>query len=344
MYKRQTYRSPELELNDIGFLREADNIRQWANVRYLWQKPTSWYRRANARAAQFTTYDFQGNFNRIQYDFNGNINFMNNWFVDGGYFHKPRIFINSFLRGGPRWRFSDENGGFFFFGTDERKKLRTSAGVIVSQAVQDNFSFFQVEGSIDYQPTNALSISLRPQYSVNPNKTQYVSQADNNGTTRYITGEIDQRTLSATLRVNYTINPNLTIQYYGQPFIAKGKYSNFNYVTDADAENLNDRVQLYSSNQISFSEEEGAYFVDEDGNTTIDYGFGNPDFAFVQFRSNLVARWEYIPGSELFLVWSQGITGFGEAANNFDTLIDNQLLKAKPENTFLIKWTYRFVL
>jgi hypothetical protein len=212
----------------------------------------------------------------------------------------------------------------------------------MSQAAQDNFSFLELSGSIDYQPVNALSISLRPAYSRNPNKTQYVSQADNNGTIRYITGAIDQETLSATLRVNYTINPNLTIQYYGQPFIAKGEYNNFNYVTDAAAENLDNRVQLYADNQISF--EDGSYLLDENGDATTDYTFGDPDFAFVQYRSNLVARWEYIPGSELFFVWSQGITDFGEASNGFKTLIDNQLLNAKPENTFLIKWTYRFVL
>ena len=337
-----TYRSPELELNDIGFLRQADDIRQWLNVRYLWQKPTSWYRSANVRVAQFTTFDFQGNYNRIQYDFNGNINLKNNWFIDGGYFHKPRIFITTYLRGGPRWKFNNENGGFLFFGTDERKKLRTSAGFVVSQASQDNFSFLELSASVDYQPTNALSISLRPEYSVNPNKTQYVDQADYNGTTRYITGNIDQETLSATLRINYTINPNLTIQYYGQPFIAKGKYNDFNFVTNADAENLNDRVLLYQGNQIAF--EDDTYSIDENNDGEVDYNFGNPDFAFVQYRSNLVARWEYIPGSELFLVWSQGITGFGDAENDFDTIIDNQLLKEKPENTFLLKWTYRFVL
>ena len=62
-------------------------------------------------------------------------------------------------------------------------------------------------------------------------------------------------------------------------------------------------------------------------------------------RSNLVVRWEYIPGSEIFLVWSQGITGFdnnGEA--NFNTIVDNQIFNQQPQNTFLIKATYRFVL
>ena len=106
--------------------------------------------------------------------------------------------------------------------------------------------------------------------------------------TRYITGEIDQETLSTTLRVNYNINPNFTIQYYAQPFIAKGAYRNFNYVTNSEAERLGDRVTLFNNNQINF--QEGSYVIDEDEDGTTDYSFGNPDFNFVQFRSNLVMR------------------------------------------------------
>jgi hypothetical protein len=142
--------------------------------------------------------------------------------------------------------------------------------------------------------------------------------------------------------VNYNINPNLTIQYYGQPFIFKAKFSNFNYVNDPVAKDLKDRIILYGNDQISFSDD--VYSVDENRDSEVDYEFENPDFAFVQFRSNLVLRWEYIPGSEIFLVWSQGITGLGDVNNDFGSIIDNQLLSERPQNTFLIKATYRFVL
>ena len=123
--------------------------------------------------------------------------------------------------------------------------------------------------------------------------------------------------------------------------VTSANFSDFNYVTNSTAEDLNDRVAWYNDNQISF--QDGVYSIDENENGTTDYSFGNPDFAFVQFRSNLVLRWEYIPGSEIFLVWSQGITGFGDVNDSFGSIIDNQLLQQKPENTFLIKATYRFV-
>ncbi|NER12712.1 hydrolase [Leptobacterium flavescens] len=336
------WRSPELELNDIGFLRQADDIRQYFNIRRLFNKPTSWYRRARIGFEQFTTYDFEGNYNRIHYEINADVNFKNNWFVDFGAAHKPRIFTNTILRGGPRWRFSQENFAFLFVGTDRRKKFSLVAGHVNSQAKQNNFSFRLYELRFRYQPFNALSMSLATEYSQNPSKTQYVTQTDFNGTTRYITGEIDQETLSTTLRVNYNINPNLTVQYYGQPFIFRAKYTNFNFVNNAIAKDLSERVSLYSDDQISFAN--GLYSVDENTDGTTDYSFGDPDFAFVQFRSNLVVRWEYIPGSEIFLVWSQGITGSGDPSNSFSSIIDNQLLRQRPQNTFLVKATYRFNL
>ncbi|MBT8270823.1 MAG: hydrolase, partial [Bacteroidia bacterium] len=336
------YRSPELELNDIGFLRQADFYRQYFNIRRLWVRPTSWFREASIGFNQYTQFDFEGNYNRIQYEINGFINWKNNWVTEFGGAHKPRIFSNVVLRGGPRWRWSEENFYYIFIGTDGRKKLSLTLGYVDSQMKQDNFSLNRYVVRMRYQPLNSLSMSLNFEYEENPNKTQYVTETDFAGTPRYILGEIDNQTMSTTLRVNYNINPNLTIQYYGQPFIFKAKYNDFNYVNNSIAEDLNERVTLYDDDQISF--DSGVYSVDENRDGNVDYAFGNPDFAFVQFRSNLVLRWEYIPGSEIFLVWSQGITGLGDVNNSFGDLIDNQLLKQQPENTFLIKATYRFVL
>jgi len=308
----------------------------------LFNKPTSWFRRANLGFELSTAYDFEGNYNRIQYEIGGFVNFKNNWFADFGGAHKPRIFVNTFLRGGPRWRYNQENFGYLFVGTDQRKRLSTTVGYVDSRARQDNFSLKRYELRFRYQPINSLSLSLNLQYEENPSKTQYVDQIDFSGSKRYVLGAIDNESFSATLRVNYNINPNLTIQYYGQPFIFKADFSDFNYVNNANAEDINERISLYNNNQISFQDD--IYSIDEDENGTVDYSFGNPDFAFVQFRSNLVARWEYIPGSEIFLVWSQGITGFGDVNNSFNGIANNQIFNQKPENTFLIKATYRFVL
>ncbi|MBQ4913967.1 carbohydrate binding family 9 domain-containing protein [Maribacter sp. MMG018] len=338
------WRSPELELNDVGFLRQADEIKQYASLRRLFLRPTNFFRTAQMELEQYTTYDFEGNYNRIQYEFQGFINYKNNWWTEVGAAHKPRIYSNTVLRGGPRWRWSEENFWYLFFGSDARKKFNFTLGYVNSQAAEDNFSLVRYVLRFNYQPFDAFSLSVSSEYEENPNKTQYVMEASFNNTPRYVTANIDQRTFNTSIRFNYSLNSNLSIQYYGEPFISRGTYTDFNYVEDPIAEKLKDRVTLYSDGQISRINGGSSYMVDEDIDGVTDYEIEDPDFSYVQFRSNLVLRWEYVPGSEIFLVWSQGVVGFGDPTETLGRNLDNQILGQKKENTFLLKATYRFIL
>ena len=118
---------------------------------------------------------------------------------------------------------------------------------------------------------------------------------------------------------------------------------NFKHVTDPMAKNFDDRITSYTGDQISFADD--TYSVDENLDGNVDFTFGNPDFSFIQFRSNLVVRWEYIPGSEIFLVWSQDQSQSGNPQDKLlNSLGDNIFGESKPQNIFLLKATYRFVL
>ena len=338
------WRSPELELNDIGFLRQADEIKQTGNIYYQTLKPFGGFRRINLGFNQFTTFDFDGNFNRLQMAVNTNLNLKNNWFINSEVVYKPFIYTNTILRGGPRFRFSEEVFEYINFSSDSRKKFRYNFGVYNSNGKNNSFSYLEFDSGFTYQPINALTFSLSPNYTINKNKTQYVTSVQYGSESKYITASINQTTLSATVRLNYSINPNLTIQYYGQPFISRGTYKEFNFVTNPTANYYKDRVSHYDASQISLDDTVNSYSVDEDRNGSVDYRIDNPNFSEVQFRSNLVVRWEYIPGSELFFVWSQGIDGSANPNDNLLRGLDSQLFNRVPENIFLIKATYRFVL
>jgi len=145
----------------------------------------------------------------------------------------------------------------------------------------------EYDAGITYQPINALTISFSPNYQINKSKTQFVPDAGDGPTRRYVTAALSQQTLNATIRLNYCINPNLTIQYYGQPFISRGTYKSFNYVSDARAKYYGDRITLYTPNQIAFNEVANQYTVDENEDGTSEYSFDNPEFfaGFVQFES-----------------------------------------------------------
>ena len=334
--------SPELELNDIGFLRKADEITQFVNLKYRTIKPVGVLRNLSIQMGQFSKFDFEGNYNRLQYELNTDIRFVNNWTLDLGFAYKPRNYLNTALRGGPRWRISKNGYQYLFINSDKRKKLYGKIGVVSTQSKENQFSYLKIETELNYQPTNAINISIAPEYSSQPSKTQYITQASYNGGTRYVMGTIDNQTFQASIRLNYTLNPNLSIQYYGQPFVSRGVYTDLKYVTNATANSLKDRYQDYSSEQVSLSQ--GVYSIDDNNDGAVDYSFDTPNFSQVQFNSNLVLRWEYIPGSELFLVWSQGVSSSLSSSSGLFEDLETGILDQRPQNIFLLKATYRFVL
>jgi hypothetical protein len=117
-------------------------------------------------------------------------------------------------------------------------------------------------------------------------------------------------------------------------------YSGFKKVTNPEAKSYHDRFEIY--NNVSLSN--GTYLIDENHDSVIDYSIENPDFNFHQFRSNLVAKWEYRPGSFIYLVWSADRT---ERTSSADLSIGQsyrQLSRVFPDNIFLIKLSYWFSL
>ena len=144
-------------------------------------------------------------------------------------------------------------------------------------------------------------------------------------------------------RVNFNLSPDLTLQYWGQPFVASGRYYNFKYITDPMASDYHNRFALYSTEQISLNGDD-YYEIDENTDGYYDYGFDKPDFSVQEFLSNLVVRWEYNPGSSLYLVWSQTRSNYNNSGTMDYSNDMEALFSEKPYNVFLIKFSYRFGL
>jgi len=151
--------------------------------------------------------------------------------------------------------------------------------------------------------------------------------------------------VSASFRINLNLSPDLTLQYWGQPFIATGSYYNYKLIDRPMAEIYHDRFQILSPTQISLTDDQ--YLIDENLDHKTDYTFDKPDFNYKAFLSNLVLRWEYSPGSSIFLVWSQtressDTSGKMDFAKDLGDLFNSG--NNKPHNVFLIKFSYRFGL
>jgi len=339
-----TLRSPGVELNDMGYLRNADTIMEfvWANYR-IWE-PFSIFREMSLNFNQWQGWNFGGeaSFAGGNMGFNGQ--FKNYWTLSTGFNINAQSLSDSALRGGPSLRFPRAWGNWVSIGTDSRRKVRFLASWSTYNRKEMDSGSTNYGLGLIVNPSNALSIAVHPTYSLNRNDLQYVGKENFDAEKRYIFARIDQKTLALTFRLNLSLSPELSIQFYGQPFLSAGSYSDFKRITEPRAAAYEDRFHEFNKDEIFFDEESGVYSIDEDRNGLDDYSFGNPNFNFLQFRSNLVLRWEYKPGSSVFLVWSQGRTGvqpFGEFVFN-DSMRD--LFDVHPHDIFLIKFSYGFNL
>lgn len=339
-----TWRSPGLELNDMGYLRQADVIMGFAWVGYQYWKPFSIFRSISINANQWGGWDFSGQ----QIFQGGNINL----FTQLKNYYSVSISINlqgealskSALRGGPSLRIPGGMSYSASLNTDSRKKLRLNIGGWIFQGKVDNRNVKNIWFGATYRPSNALSFTVNPTMSWYDNRMQYVDTIDFKNDKRYVMASIDQKTVGITLRMNLSITPDLSIQFYGQPFISAGKYSDFKRVTNPRAESFNDRCHRLDGSEISYDSETNEYHIDETHDGVADYCFGNPNFNFLQFRANLVLRWEFKPGSAVYLVWSQGRTAYEERGDFAFAHDMGELFNIHPHNVFLIKFAHRFGL
>jgi hypothetical protein len=299
------WRSPGFEVNDLGFLRRADEVNQFGWAAYQLRNPFSVFRRLEWNVNEWLDWDFGGNFLRAAANTNAHATFRNNSRVGGGVSRQWESLSNTELRGGPSSRWPGAWEYSAYVGSDQRRKLNFSAGIDGLSGDEGSERFRRLWLDLSYRPTNALNVTLSPSFGRTRREMQYVDTQPYGAEDRYLFGSLDQGTLALTLRVDFSITPNLTVQYYGAPFASSGSYAALKRITDPRAPAYRDRFQVFAPDQIALDAAAGVYRVDEDRDGSVDYSFDRPDFDVRDFNSTLVVRWEYRPGSQIYLVWSQ---------------------------------------
>ena len=331
--------SPGLDLNDVGYLRQADLRVNEVFVGWSEPSPRGPFRTYAFELFREDQWDFGGLRTRAASAFEASGTFRNKWSVEGELVFE-QVTDTRALRGGPALRWHDFFEASAAAGTDASRRASFRAGAEHAWSVDDDSRSTELEGRLNLRLSNRLALSGRVSYEQKTDNLQYVAAPDaESGQVAYVLGRIDQDTWDFTFRVNLALSPNLTLQYYGSPFIGTGRYTDFKRATDTLAERYEDRFHLLAPDEITQGEG-GRYFADEAAVGR--YSFANPDFSFRQFRSNLVARWEYKPGSSLYVVWSQGRTASVPSWNpSFQSNWD-ELWRTSPDNVFLVKISYWF--
>lgn len=331
-----SWRSPGLELNDIGFMQVADIVKQTNNISYFINKPVSIFRTYSVNFSESNTWDFGGEYLSSKANMSYYSEFHNKWGVYSSISYMTQSLDTRLLRGGPAIYLPANWQGSLNFHSDASRKANFSIGSTYSASNNNAYNSLTVNSSGLYRPFNTLKFSIDLSHTRNTDQFQYVSTIDFSGQSRYILAKIDQQTACMTFRADYYITPEFSVQYYGSPFVAVGRYSNFKRVTNPRSGSYNERF-LEFSNPVLVGNE---YQLYENEHSVADYSISNSDFNFSQFRSNLVVKWEYKSGSSIYFVWSNEQTAYINPGESHLLNAYKQISNSHPNNLFLIKLSY----
>jgi hypothetical protein len=316
-------RSPGFEINDVGFLRQADQ-QEW----------TSWAALA-FRTPNRLFQSLRWNFNNWEYwsdaglpterAFNTNVHtqFNNRWWLHmGGTLGQVgTTYCDRCARGGPAVRQDPYLSPWISIQGDDRHALVPALSGNFLFADQGHSRDISVSPELDLKVSSRFTTSLSASYDRNRNDIQYFGTfTDAAGASHFTFAHLEQKTLSLTWRLGYSFTPTASLQVYASPFISKGTYSDVRELANPRAADYTARYRPYADQSVA----------------------GAPGgFNVQQFRSNVVFRWEYRAGSTLFLVWSQGRDGTQslEGTKSFGGDLGD-LFRQRANDTFLVKVSY----
>lgn len=298
--------SPEYELNDIGQLQRADDISTWGNIRYRDNRPGPTIRYWDLLMTGASAWNFGGTMQRVSADLENTItwaNYLSNYIGIGGV---KRGLSDAVTRGGPLMDdvdllFNGWVGMYNSYTTSLRWSWHFGFGFYEYEG-----GFVNTRGELEADVSDRLELSLRPNYYTELIPRQYVETVPGGGEgtfgSRYVFSALAFSRTALQFRLNYAFTPDLSLEVYAEPFIANGEYRDFGELKKAGTGEL----EPYEG-RIDYDAENGLYLIDDGADS---FTLPDPDFHVRSFRSNVVLRWEWLPGSTFFLVWQQDRSGF----------------------------------
>jgi hypothetical protein len=334
--------SPGFEINDVGYQNGAD-VRgfSWLAL-YKQNKPGKVFHNWDAFAFTNHSFNYAWDLTYQGYEADAEGTFTNYWYGDTRVSWYPGGYDDRLTRGGPMSRVPPAGRVRFTVNSDFRKSTQTGW--------QGNWTWDDAGGrSAQYNPFLSLhpstSVLLRfdPTIRISRDMAQYVTTvgdptAGETFGARYVFGTLEQTSISLDTRLNWTFSPKLSLQLYLQPFVVSGLYKDLKQLRTPRTYEFD----VYGKNSGTIVRDStGVYQIDPDGGGPASaFSVADPNFNFRSLLGNAVLRWEYRPGSAIFLVWQQNRNesqpfGDFDFSRDFRALLDNG-----PENTIAVKATY----
>jgi len=255
---------------------------------------------------------------------------------------QPESYDDRLTRGGPLARRPTQWQAQGWINTDSRRAVVLSLDSNLEGTGEGGY-YRSVGIRTDWRPTTATRVRFGPRVVRAHSPRQYVAAfpdeaAEATFGRRYLFADIDQTNLALDTRVDWTFSPRLTLELFAQPFIASGHFDRYKQLREAGGRTFD--VFGEDSGNVSRVQENGhsrIEIIPDDGPRI---AFADPSFTLRSLRGNAVLRWEYRPGSTVFLIWQQNRSDrLGDGDFRFRRDLSD-VFTAPGTNVFLIKATY----
>lgn len=329
------FTSPGFHINDLGFQNETDRVTAFARVGYDQFNPSGPFRRWQINGIQASGWTTAGERRYTWVQLFGEGQLKNYWSFNVGLDRTVSGLSTGRLRGGPALHIPGYVAAWLNVASDPRRSIAARLNAWGRLIDESEGHELNIQPTFTLRPSSRVEASLGFKLGFARDISQYVGTQLVADSPEYILGNLHQTTASVMARLNYTFTPTLSLQLYAQPFVSSGRYAGLKIVNHPSSAIRSDR---YSSIDNLQSDGDANRYSGTIGGESV--ALDNPDFNFQQFRSNVVLRWEYRPGSTLFLVWGQDRTASGRDGR-FDVRRDlRNLVDARGTNTFLLKINY----
>jgi hypothetical protein len=341
--------SPGYEVNDFGFQSAADRINYYGDFGYRMPTTGRRFRSFNVTASGGVAQNFGGETLAKEAVLSVGATHISQYGANGGLARTFETFDDRLTRGGPLARSPAGWSARLSFNTPPQGRLQPRLGFNYSRDDAGGWRK-SVNTGVTMRFSGVSELVLGASLSRSRSAAQYVTTiADARATgtygNRYVFAPIDQTTLDMDVRLNLTFTRRLSLEVYTQPFISSGDYGG---LMELAAPRTFDFFRYGTGASTIVRGTDGRYTIDPVGDAAQTFTISDRDFNVVSLIGNAVLRWEWRPGSTLYLVWQQSRSerptslGLAEGTyGGFDFGRDaEQLFRIKPENTFMIKVNY----
>jgi hypothetical protein len=330
-------RSPGFEINDFGYMRQTGYHSQKLQMRVRQLRPGRLFRQFTWQVEEDGQFSQAWERTKTNIQSSVNADFHNYWNLSLTGERQMSALSTTLLRGGAallepaKWRGSVRGR------TDWQRPYWLNWGVSHTAEDVSDAKTTSIDGSINIRPPGSFSASIRGRLNWTTSDRQYLSSATVGDSLHYLFGRIDRRELSTTIRFDVALTSRMSFELYAEPFLSSGQYDSFRLVADPQAEVYSDRFDPLGADRLVRQRDDETIEIDVNRDASVDLTLSEPDFRIVSLRTNAVLRWEFSPGSTLFLVWQQsrrdytqaGTLNFGDAFGDVFTSAGTNVLAMK---------------